>query len=206
MLAHMPFCCVLAFPAMYYVKGLVSRKGTYVSYIGREQLYAGAETSLYHQYAARLFAYIYRHLPSQQDAEDILLETFIAALKQNNLPGFASERQMAWVQQVAHNKIVDWYRREKRVTLLPLEQAIEVIDQAPTPEQYAEQREIHERLYHALGLLSELEQQVVRLRFGHGLRFAIIAEVINHTEGSSRALLSRALRHLRAVYDQSEKG
>jgi RNA polymerase sigma-70 factor (ECF subfamily) len=34
--------------------------------------------SIYHQYAGVIFSSIYKHIPSRQDAEDLLQETFIA--------------------------------------------------------------------------------------------------------------------------------
>lgn len=39
----------------------------------------GVDMGLYDRFAATIFAYLYRQVASQQDAEDLLLEVFTAA-------------------------------------------------------------------------------------------------------------------------------
>ncbi len=171
--------------------------------IEKEQ--AGVDVALYHQHGPRIFAYIYRQVSSQQDAEDVLLDVFIAAFKAHDLAGLAAEQQVAWLQQVARHKVIDLYRRKIQVTFLPLEYASEVMDRDLTPEQHSMQREAHKQLHQVLTQLSPLEQQVIHLRFGNGLRFAQMAEILNKSEGSLRALLSRTLRRLRTMYPETER-
>jgi RNA polymerase sigma factor (sigma-70 family) len=165
----------------------------------------GADATFYQGHATRIFAYIYHQLPSQQDAEDIMLEVFIAALQRDNLPGLSTEEQLAWLQRVARNKIIDHFRHTLSRTMLPLEQARDIVDSDLTPEQQTLQRETYERLYRVLARLSPLEQRVIRLRFVSGLPFADIAEIVNRPENAIRALLSRTLRHLRTMYPGAER-
>ncbi|MBO0795771.1 MAG: sigma-70 family RNA polymerase sigma factor, partial [Ktedonobacteraceae bacterium] len=55
-----------------------------------------------------------------------------------------------------------------------------------------------------LSHLSELQQEIVRLRFGHGLRLKEIAQQLNKSDNVIRVTLSRALNLLRTRYRQQE--
>ena len=67
---------------------------------------------LYQRYAPGLFAYVRRQIGSQEDAEDILVEVFLAASKQEHLSTWPEAEQIAWLRQVTRHKLADHYRRE----------------------------------------------------------------------------------------------
>ncbi|MFL5655482.1 MAG: RNA polymerase sigma factor [Ktedonobacteraceae bacterium] len=160
--------------------------------------------ALYQRYAASIFAYLRLHTPSWEDAEDLLLEVFTAALEQENLSWLTEKQQFVWLRRVAQNKLVDRYRRSMHLSVLPLEQVVDTVraEEALTPEQLAVRREELERLYAVVGKLSLLQQQVLQLRMGDGLRFAEIAVLLNKREDAVRKLFSRTLAFLRKIYDQ----
>jgi RNA polymerase sigma factor (sigma-70 family) len=107
---------------------------------------------------------------------------------------------------VARRRIIDQYRHNSRVVLLPLEQALGRYDDALTPEEHSLKREAHERLYTALAQLPPLQQEIVRLRYGNGLRFAEIATMLGKSEGTMRKMMVRILRQLRAIYNGQQGG
>ena len=119
------------------------------------------DITLYDRYAAGIFAYIKLHTPSWQDAEDLTLEVFLTALEHDNLSWLTDKQQLVWLRRVAHNRLIDKYRRSPRPVVVPLDQVAETVyhDEALTPEQLAIRREELERLYKAVGKLSLLEQQ-----------------------------------------------
>jgi DNA-directed RNA polymerase specialized sigma24 family protein len=67
--------------------------------------------SLYDRYGLAIFAYARLHVPSREDAEDVTLEVFTAALENDNFSGLQEGEKLAWLRRVAHNKLVDIYRR-----------------------------------------------------------------------------------------------
>jgi RNA polymerase sigma-70 factor (ECF subfamily) len=157
---------------------------------------------LYDLHAAAIYTYIYRRVGQAQDTEDLLLEVFMAAHKTNNLASLEEQQQLAWLQSVARRRIIDRYRQSTRVVLLPLELALETRDSALTPEEQALRREAHERLHAALAQLPLLQQRIVRLRYGNGLRFAEIATILDKPEGTVRKMVVRILRQLRVIYSR----
>jgi RNA polymerase sigma-70 factor (ECF subfamily) len=163
--------------------------------------YSSIEDTFYEEHAARLFAYIYRQLPSQQDAEDVMTEVFLAALKNGKVVTLLPEQQIAWLRRVAHNKIIDSYRRKPKLPPMTLEEALDTFDKQLTPEERYLQRERYERLYKALAQLSPVQQQVLRLRFGNDMRFKEIGELVNKSEATVRNMVMRTLRRLRAIVE-----
>jgi RNA polymerase sigma-70 factor (ECF subfamily) len=165
---------------------------------------SSAAAALYDRYAASIFAYARIHTPSSEDAEDVMLEVFTAALEQENLSALAEKQQFAWLRRVAHNKLVDRYRRSAHLPVVPLDQVVETVrhEEALTPEQVALRREELERLYKAVSRLPLEQQQILQLRFGEGLRFAEIAVLLNKREPTVRKLCSRTLALLRTIYNQ----
>jgi len=163
-----------------------------------------SDSTLYERHAAFILTYVRTHTASWQDAEDLTLEVFLTALEHDNLSWLSNKQQCVWLWRVAHNKLIDGYRRPSYPPAVPFEQVVENIcqDEALTPEQLVLRREELECLYKAVGKLSLQQQQVLQLRFGEGLRFAKIATLLNKSEANVRKICSRSLALLRRIYDQ----
>jgi RNA polymerase sigma-70 factor (ECF subfamily) len=157
---------------------------------------------LYQQHAPVLFAYLRRHTHSWEDAEDLLLEVFLAALENGQLYAIPAANQLPWLQRVAQRKVADHYRRAFRRPTIPIEQVETTLleDDELVPEQVALHREAQKELRLAVEELPAQYQEVLRLRFVHGLRGQEIGAVLGKQEGAVRVLLSRALKLLRARY------
>ena len=165
------------------------------------------EEVIYQRYAPRIFAYLLRNIPSHQDAEDLLLEVFQAVFEK--LP--ALEENMPWLaaylQAVAHHKMVDYYRGRDKHHLIPLEEAAETIYEREelAPERILLTREQYAHLHQAVSSLPELQQTILRLRFGHALRCGEIAQKLGKSENAVRMMLSRTLKHLRSLHSRYEE-
>lgn len=163
-----------------------------------------ALADLYQRHVYTLLSFIRRYVSTREDAEDVLLEVFLAAMERNALMGLSEGEQLAWLRRVAHNKCIDLYRRSVRRPAIPLESALDTLyeDEEQAPEQIALRTEEYALLRDSLVHLPEQQQAVLRLRFADGLRSPEIARRLNKSEGSVRMLLSRSLNHLRQVYEQ----
>src|SRR2546429_2528715 len=80
---------------------------------------------LYQQHGRAIFMYLRLHTASREDAEDILVEVFLAALEQNIFEKVPEQRHQAWLWRVAENKLVDSHRRNQRRPTLTLDYAQE---------------------------------------------------------------------------------
>src|SRR5437667_760251 len=164
------------------------------------------DSTFYDRFAGIIFQYLLQQVSNEQDAEDLLLEVFLAALQDKSLSNLPAGRQLAWLRRVARYKVIDRYRHVALLNLLPIEQALEIEDTALTPEQYTEQQERYEHLYQSIAQLTSLQRELIRLRYRSGLRFLEIATILEKPEGTVRQLFVRTLRKLRTIYDQLERG
>jgi len=161
---------------------------------------------LYQEHAPAILAFIRLRTTTREEAEDLLLDVFLAALEHANmLEKRALQTQRAWLRTVAARKIADQYRRDKvrrwgqRLTL---DQVAETLyaDEAHSPEGMALSHEEHERVRALLQRLPPIQQQIISLRFVYGLRCSEIAETLGKKESAVRKLLWRAVNLVRAHY------
>ena len=163
------------------------------------------DAMLFSRYGQAIFAYVRLYTPSREDAEDLTLEVFTAALEHDNLAELKDGGQLAWLRRVAHNRLIDRYRRATRSPVTALDEVVGMMleDDTANPEQVIVQRETYAQLHRAIQTLPQLQQRLLRLRYGDGLPFAEIAVLLNKREDALRKMLSRALATLRTVYRQS---
>src|SRR5258708_34397645 len=86
-----------------------------------DQRYDSSLTILYNQHAPTIFAYLRFHTSSREDAEDLLLEVFLAALEFEQILERSEEKQLAWLRSVAHHKMVHRSRHPARQPSVVLE-------------------------------------------------------------------------------------
>ena len=163
---------------------------------------------LYDRYAPIILHAVARYAQSQEDAHDLVLEVFIAAMENQIWVDWPEGEQLAWLRRIAHNKSVDHYRRSTRYPSISLDAGpsapVLYEDDERMPEHIVLRYEEHALLRENISKLSELQQEIVRLRFGHGLRSKEIALRLNKSDSLVRVLLSRAINYLRGMYQQQE--
>lgn len=159
---------------------------------------------LFEQQSEKLFAYLRQHTSSREDAEDILVETFMAAMEEAKFAHLSETAQVAWLWRVARNKVVDAFRKATVRRNMPLEQASETIceDAARDPEQMALKQDEEREIHHLLQSLPEPQREMLRLRFGFDLHCGEIAAILGKREDAVRAMLSRTMNLLRRSYVQ----
>jgi RNA polymerase sigma-70 factor (ECF subfamily) len=175
-------------------------------HLTQDDLQSEKKSDLYADFAAPILAYLCQIVSDRRDAEDLLVEVFIAAFDNAALLEFPTGRQLAWLRRVARNKAIDHYRHAARLTIAPVDHANEAEDVDLTPQQLVERRQAYERLTSVMRQLPPIQQELLRLRYGQDLRLTQIAERLGKPEGATRKLLTRALRRLRQLYEQSERG
>jgi RNA polymerase sigma factor (sigma-70 family) len=160
--------------------------------------------ALYDRNAHIILNYISRYISSREDVDDMVLDVFLAALEKQVWITWSDGEQLAWLRRIAYNKAVDYYRRTNRHPSVALEHIASTLydDDEFMPESVALRNEDYALLHAHLSNLSELQQDIVRLRFGEGLPVKEIASRLNKSDGVIRVTLSRTLNLLRRVYLQ----
>src|SRR6266487_3200183 len=158
---------------------------------------------LYRKYAPGLLAYVRMHITSVEDAEDLVVEVFMAALENAKFAMLSEKEKQLWLWRVTRNKVIDTYRRAKTRQNVTLEQVA-------GPEHAALRQEDYMDLYAHLQRLPPLQQQILRMRFGQDLSCREIAARLGKQENVVRVTLSRTLNLLRKIYrrgrEEQERG
>ena len=143
-------------------------------------------------YYPHLFRYAYFRLRRRSDAQDVVSEVFLEAVRGIHRFQYTGRPVLAWLYRIAHNTIAERLRREQRRTDL---KATEVwpSDFDPGPEESLKNID----LLKALGSLTDEQQEVITLRFLLGMPTREVAVLLGKTETAVFSLQARALRALR---------
>src|SRR5919198_3733763 len=147
----------------------------------------------------------YRMTGNEQDAEDVVQESFLRAYRQ--LGRFESRANFGtWLYRITANCSVDLMRarqaRHDQVRAEPLETAAETTaNDMPDPERLAESAEINNRVQSALDLLSPLERAAFTLRHYEGRSIDEIGRTLGLGTSAAKHSVFRAVKKLRAALE-----
>lgn len=168
----------------------------------------GAISELIERHAGRVRSYIGMLVKDDDVADDIFQETFIKAVKVIDEGRYTDTGKfLSWVLRIAHNRVLDHFRRAKSNKMLNESEAgYDVIGtmrfSEPTTEEVMMHGEMEQTVRELIAQLPEEQQEVVRLRYYSKLSFAEIAE---QTEVSINTALGRmryALINLRRMIQE----
>jgi len=158
---------------------------------------ADAFADLYLRYLRPVFRYFLYRVGQVQDAEDLTELVFLKAWQSMSSYNSRGVPFSAWVFTIAHNVAIDHYRAGHPAE--PLDETMEIEDEAAGPEDVVQRKLEAQELARALARLSPLEQSVVALRFVDGLDHRTVATIIDKSETATRSILSRALDRLARI-------
>jgi RNA polymerase sigma-70 factor, ECF subfamily len=153
---------------------------------------ADEAAALFEAYGARIQRYIGFRVRGAEDTEDLASEVFRRVLS-GPIPTEHGARP-AWLFRVAHNAIIDHYRRRR--FLAPLENLFERPDEAPSLPERAIRDEEMRRIDAAMGRLVGRQRAAIYLRFYEDLEYADIATVMGIPSVTARTLVHRGLKKL----------
>jgi RNA polymerase sigma-70 factor, ECF subfamily len=163
---------------------------------------------LYQHYFPRIYAYVAYRVGQAQDAEDLTAEVFVRIVEGLGRFEYRGEGALtAWIFRIAHNQVVQFYRRRSGAALaLSLDDLPEIESDLPGPDDTLQRKERFQRLRGLIDTLSPRRQEIITLRFFGELRNHEIAEVLELDERTVASHLCRGLEDLRSRYDDETGG
>jgi RNA polymerase sigma-70 factor (ECF subfamily) len=160
---------------------------------------AGHEPSfrrLYRELYDPVAGYATRRIASREDAEDVISEVFHRFLKRMDQFDARRGSVWSWLMTMTRHAVIDHHRaRRDHAPLEAVEETL--IADAVDPLTGLVQGEEH-RLLH--GLLQDEDpevREIFALRFGDGLKYREIAELLGLSEAAVKQRFSRTMRRLR---------
>jgi len=142
-----------------------------------------------------LFAFAYRAVRQREEAEDLVQDTWISALR--TVPSFEGRSSLrTWLVSILRRRIADRYRRERPSELL--EEEKHAVDTMAAEEQL-DAHEAASIATRAMAELTELERMAVTLCDVQDLDRDEASERMGVTRGHLRVLLHRGRHKLEAA-------
>ncbi len=156
-----------------------------------------ALTQLYEENFDKIYRYTVLKIGDRAEAEDMTQQVFLNALKSISSYKYKGMPFSSWLFRIAHNQVVDYYRRKKRSATVPLDENITAGYDNPGWE--AERKMEIEQMTAATRQLTRAQQEVISLRFAGELSVAEVAKVMGRSEGAVKALQHAAIISLRKI-------
>ena len=160
--------------------------------------------ALVEQHSRSVFRLAFRMTGNEQDAEDVVQESFLRAYRQ--LGRFESRANFGtWLYRIVSNCSVDLMRskqaRHDQVRGESLDETAVDLPAAdvPGPERMAQSAEIERRVQHALRELSPLERAAFTLRHYEGRSIDEISATLGLGTSAAKHSVFRAVKKLRAA-------
>jgi len=147
------------------------------------------------QYERQLTTYTVHILKDVERARDVVQEAFV---KLCGVERSEVESRLAqWLFTVCRNLSIDVMRKERRMFLLAEGQAERFESSTLGPHDRAEQDDSVSLILRSLADLPQMQQEVIRLKFQHGLSYKQIADILNLTVTNVGFLIHTGLKTLR---------
>jgi RNA polymerase sigma-70 factor, ECF subfamily len=155
-----------------------------------------ALVQIYEHHSPEIFRYAYRLLDDKDLSEDCVADTFLRLLIAVR-GGILPDNVRAYLYRIAHNWIVDYYRR-RPPREIPLEEYLHKDPEDNLPQLVAQELD-RQRIRLALLRLPAEQRQVIELRFMENWSHSEVATAVGKTVEATRALQYRAVEALRQL-------
>jgi len=164
--------------------------------------------TLLSRHKQKVYAYILVSVRDKALAEDIFQETFIKVIRSlKDGRYFENGKFVSWVIRIAHNLIIDHYRREKQLgTTNAGSFEWDVFNSNRYSEQTVEQDIVYAQILKdvkgLLAFLPEEQREVVMMRHYMDLSFKEIAEITDVSINTALGRMRYALINLRKLIEE----
>lgn len=153
--------------------------------------------SLFELHEKPLLRFAYFMTKDQEMAKDFVQETFIKLMKQPEMP----ESVSAWLYRVCRNLIIDHMRRSKKVVFH--EDFAELSKGVDVKDSIAQSEEL-KGLQKALSKLSDVETEIVVLKFYESKSYKEISLITGKSVSNVGFILHQAMKKLKELIISSE--
>ena len=151
---------------------------------------------LYEKYKPRVFGFLYRMTSDREIAEDLLQETFVAALK--NINQFDRARNfLSWVFGIAHKRAIDYFRHVKVEYDHQKDLDGSIGSRLDTPDDSLKNKRFKVLVNEAIKTLEPAQREVFLLRELGDIPFKEIAQMMDCPINTALGRMRLALKNIR---------
>jgi RNA polymerase sigma-70 factor (ECF subfamily) len=157
------------------------------------------------RYKSKVYTYIFLIVRNRELTEDIFQDTFIKAISTIQQGRYIeSGKFLGWVNRIAHNLIIDHFRREKNENTFSADAVdYDIVNNAKLSEKSIEDTMSNEQVLadvvHLIDMLPHSQQKVIRMRYFEDLSFKEIAERTDVSINTALGRMRYALLNMRRI-------
>jgi RNA polymerase sigma-70 factor (ECF subfamily) len=153
-------------------------------------------SELYGRYRVRVFTFLLRMTGDRETAEDLLQETFLAAMR--NADQFDRSRSfLSWLFGIAHKRAIDHFRHLKVEHDHSADAGDSVGSRIEAPDEELSGRNLRHWISKAVEQLEPSQREVFMLREVGGVPFKDIAEIMGCPLNTALGRMRLALKSIR---------
>lgn len=178
-----------------------------------ERYLAGDESSLeflIHRHKDRIYGYIMMVMKDRQLADDVFQDTFVKVINTLKAGSYREEGKfLQWVMRIAHNLMIDHFRRAKRMPKFnSSREDFDIFDtireKSDSVEQKMIKEQIHQDVRKLIEYLPEEQKEVLKMRHYAKMSFKDIAEVTDVSINTALGRMRYALINLRKMIKEKD--
>lgn len=163
-------------------------------------------SELVNRHERKIFTSIFLLVKDRDLANDIFQDTFIKVINTLRSGTYNEEGKfLSWVLRIAHNLVIDHFRREKRMPMLHDTEEYSIFDVIGLTDENVEDKLVRDQIHQMVRrLVEELpldQREVVIMRHYGNMSFKEIAEHTNVSINTSLGRMRYALINLRKLID-----
>jgi RNA polymerase sigma factor (sigma-70 family) len=165
---------------------------------------------LLNRYKSKIYTSIYLLVKDQYLAEDIFQDAFIKVINTLRSGRYNEEGKfLPWVMRIAHNLVIDYFRREKRAPVITsADGTTDILNMLQIHEENAEDKLLREQTHTDLRVLIQLlpdeQKEVLIMRHYADLSFKEIADLTDVSINTALGRMRYALSNLRKMMKVKE--
>jgi RNA polymerase sigma factor (sigma-70 family) len=159
---------------------------------------------LIRRYKSKIYTSIYLLVKDTYLAEDIFQDTFIKVINTLKAGKYNEEGKfLPWVMRIAHNLVIDYFRREKRTPVVTNVDGFDIFEVLQFNEESMEDKMVREQTYtdlkRLIHLLPSEQKEVLIMRHYGELSFKEIADITGVSINTALGRMRYALNNLRKM-------
>jgi RNA polymerase sigma factor (sigma-70 family) len=160
------------------------------------------------RYKNKLYTYINLTVKNQHLAEDIFQDTFVKVIKSLQEGKYQDNgKLLSWIMRIAHNLIIDHFRREKQINIRSNDDFEMDIFNSPryseaTIEQELVNNQVMTDVRKLIDQLPPDQKEIILLRHYGGLSFKEIADQTNVSINTALGRMRYAILNMRKMIEQ----
>ncbi len=162
------------------------------------------------RHKSKVFSYIYHSVKDRDLANDLFQETFIKAITTIRQGRYTEKGKFtAWISRIAHNLIIDYFRRERNEnTISNEESSVDLFNNAKlcdeSIEDYMVREQVFEDVSRLMEHLPENQKEVLRMRYFEDLSFKEIADNTGVSINTALGRMRYAILNMRKLAEDNK--